>query len=95
MLKSIRRIFEPKPVQDMTIGGLIKIDDAQFVEQVRDTKAQVFDSDGGWLVNSKSMARPIFVPFNQPLAFGGERIIVQRSKQLEDLLDRIDGVEPA
>jgi hypothetical protein len=98
LLRSLARIiaqtFTPKPVSPMTLG-IITIDQDQFVDFVKDTNARVNDADGGWQIQATTLPRPIFVPFNQPFSFGEERVIVQRSRQLEDVLDRIDGIAEA
>lgn len=83
---------EPKPVRAM-LWGVIGINQEQFVDLTEDTGATVAEADGGWNVTADTLARPIFVPFNQVFVFGRERVVVQRSKQLEDILDRIDGIE--
>lgn len=96
MFKALRKLFDrtPRPVTNMT-WGLIGIDQTQFTDLVKDTDATVWEGDGGWRIETPVLARPIFVPFNQHFEFGGERIIVQKSQQLEDILDRIDGVPDA
>ena len=89
-----RSWLRPKPVQPM-LWGVIGIDQEQFVDLTKGTAATVAEADGGWSVEAATLARPIFVPFNQTFVFGRERILVQRSKQLEDILDRIDGIPVA
>ncbi len=91
MLGKLFSFFRPKPVTPMTFG-IIAIDQSQFVDLVKGEMAQVWDADGGWKVNAQTLARPIFVPFNQTFVFADETIKVQRSQQLEAILDRIDAV---
>lgn len=70
--------------------GLITINQTQFEDRVRNKPVLVWIADGGWEVGERESPTNIFVPFNQVFVFGDELFLIQRSFQLETVLDRID-----
>ena len=84
----LREFVTDRPRQPLRYG-LIKIDQEQMRDMVKDQPCVIADADGGWKV--QGLVREIFVPYNQVFKFPGrDTIFVQRSNQLETVLDRME-----
>lgn len=88
----LREFVTDRPRRAMTFG-IIGISQEQMVDLVKSKPVMVWDADGGWKVTG--LEQDIFVPFNQPFKFPGrDTIIVQRSLDLEKVLDRMEAGYP-
>lgn len=88
----LREFVTDRPRRPLAYG-LIAIDQEQMRDMVKDKPVLISDADGGW--NIQGLAREIFVPYNQVFKFPGrDTIFVQRSSQLEVVLDRMEAGFP-
>ena len=84
----LREFVTDRPRQPLQYG-ILKCTQEDMAAIVKGWPVTITDADGGWEVQG-SCGR-IFVPYNQAFKFPGrDTIFVQRSSQLDTVLDRME-----